>query len=50
MTFSKIGSWTAVGFVFFVNAFCVQLYILCNGFFYRLIHAGFDEGKFIKVT
>ena len=50
MTFSKTASWTAVCFVFFINAFCVQLYILLNGFFYRLIHSGFDQGKFIKVT
>ena len=50
MTFSKTGSWTAVGFVFLINALCLQLYILLNGFFYRLIHKGFNEGKFLKIT
>ena len=50
MTFSKTNSYTAVGFVFLINAFCIQLYVLLNGFFYRLIHKGFNEGKFLKIT
>ena len=50
MTFSKTGSWTAVGFVFLINAFCLQLYVLLNGFFYRLIHTDFHGDKFIRTT
>ena len=45
MAFSKTTSWSAFSYTFFMNALMVQLYVLVNGFWYRVFH-GFSSDNF----
>ncbi len=45
MTFIKSHMWSALSYTFFINAIVVQLYILLNGFWKRVLHHGFSGGS-----
>lgn len=46
MAFSKSFSWSAVSYTFFINAILVQLYVLLNGFWKRVLYYGFNGGNY----
>lgn len=43
MADSKTTSWSAFSYTFFMNALCMQLYILLNGFWHRVFKGGWDD-------
>jgi ammonium transporter Rh len=51
MAFSRSFSWSAVSYTFFMNAILVQLYILLNAFWKRVISTGFNSSNYyIHIT
>ena len=45
MTFIKSHMWSALMYTFFINSIVVQLYVLFNGFWKRVLHDGFSGGN-----
>lgn len=42
MTFIKTHQWSALSYTFLINAVVVQLYLMFQPFWHRILHEGWD--------